>query len=176
MRDLEEDAGTVSGVGLEAATATVLEVHEHAERIVHHPVGAFPLEVRERPDATRIVLELRPVQRSVHGPSFFQPKRRGLNDDSITIGEPPRKGRILRPRSQSGDTRDTQASRRRDFAVTGGQRARITPVQSSPRETGAQPPEFHAPDVVKRAGRWCSQWHRRRRLGPRSRNAKGGQP
>ena len=43
MRHLEEDAGAVARVGLKALAATVLEVDQHAERVIDHAVRALPL-------------------------------------------------------------------------------------------------------------------------------------
>ena len=62
MRHLEQDPGAVAGVVLEALAAAVLEVYQHGQRIVHDGVGAAPLEVGDRADAARVVLELRAVQ------------------------------------------------------------------------------------------------------------------
>ena len=62
VRHLEQDSGSVAGVVLEALAAAVLEVHQHRQRVVDDCVGAASLEVGDRADAARVVLELRAVQ------------------------------------------------------------------------------------------------------------------
>ena len=57
VRDLQQDAGAIACVALEANAAAVLQVHEHGKRIVHHLVGTHAFDVGERADAACIVLE-----------------------------------------------------------------------------------------------------------------------
>ena len=57
VRDLQQDAGAIACVALEANAAAVLQVHEHGERIVHHLVGTYAFDVGERTDAACIMLE-----------------------------------------------------------------------------------------------------------------------
>lgn len=63
MWDLEKDARAVTGVGFQADTAAVLEVHEYGERIVHHLVGTNAFQVRQCADATSIMFERSAVER-----------------------------------------------------------------------------------------------------------------
>ena len=62
MRDLEQHAGAVARVLLQALAAAVLQVHEHRERVVQHRVRALAAKARQRADAACVVLVLRSVQ------------------------------------------------------------------------------------------------------------------
>ncbi len=62
VRYLEEDAGAVARVALQAATAAVLEVDEDGERVVDDRVAADALEVGDDADAAGVVVEFLPVQ------------------------------------------------------------------------------------------------------------------
>ena len=62
VRRLEQDARAVARVALEAHAAAVVEVEEDGERVVEHLVAAHALDVGERADAARVVVELRPVE------------------------------------------------------------------------------------------------------------------
>ena len=62
MRNLEQHAGTVAGIALQAGAATVLKVHEHGKRVVEHGVASLPLQVGQGADAACIVLITGSVQ------------------------------------------------------------------------------------------------------------------
>ena len=62
MRHLEQDAGAVAGIVLEALAATVLEVHKDAQGVVDHLVGTLALQMGKRADAAGIMLELVTVE------------------------------------------------------------------------------------------------------------------
>ncbi len=62
VRDLEQHAGAVARVLLQALAAAVLQVHEHRERVVQHRVRALAAKARQRADAACVVLVLRSVQ------------------------------------------------------------------------------------------------------------------
>ena len=62
VRDLEQDAGAVARVALEARAAAVLEVHQDREGVVEDAVAARAVKVGERADTAGVVLELGPVQ------------------------------------------------------------------------------------------------------------------
>jgi hypothetical protein len=64
---LEENACAVTGVRLKTLASTMLEVDQHAEGVIHHTVGSLSLEMCKRPDATGIMLELRPIQAACLG-------------------------------------------------------------------------------------------------------------
>ena len=55
VRDLEEDAGAVAGVGLRAGGAAVLEVDERLDALVHDVAGGAAVHVRDEGDAAGIV-------------------------------------------------------------------------------------------------------------------------
>ena len=55
VRDLEQHAGAVAGVALQAGAATMFEVHEHGKRVVEHGMAALPLQVGQGADAARVV-------------------------------------------------------------------------------------------------------------------------
>ena len=57
MRNLEQDAGAVAGVLLESRTAAVLQVDQNGQCIVQNLVMALTVDIGERADATRIVVE-----------------------------------------------------------------------------------------------------------------------
>ena len=65
--DLEEHAGAVAGVSLEALAASVLEVDEDRERVVEGLVAADALEVRDCADAAGVVLVFAAVEASSAG-------------------------------------------------------------------------------------------------------------
>ena len=56
IRHLEEDAGAVPGVRLTPARAAMLQVDEHLQRLLHDGVRLLALDVRDEPDAARVVL------------------------------------------------------------------------------------------------------------------------
>ena len=57
MRNLEQDAGTVAGVLLEARAAAVLQVDQNGQRIVQNLVMALTVDIGKCADATCIVVE-----------------------------------------------------------------------------------------------------------------------
>ena len=57
VRHLEEDAGAVAGVALEALAAAVLEVDQDRECVVHGLVRAHAVQLRDGPDAAGVVVE-----------------------------------------------------------------------------------------------------------------------
>ncbi len=59
---LEEDAGAVTRVALQAGAAAVLQVDEDREGVVEHLVGPHTLEAGQGADAAGVVLELGAVQ------------------------------------------------------------------------------------------------------------------
>ena len=62
VRDLEQDAGAVTGVGLGAHRTAVLEVDQGRYGLVHDVPRPASVHVHHERDATRIVLVLWPVQ------------------------------------------------------------------------------------------------------------------
>ena len=62
MRDLQEDSGTVAGLGVGARGAAVLEVRERAERPPHRLVRRHAVEPRDERDAAGVVLVGRVVE------------------------------------------------------------------------------------------------------------------
>lgn len=65
MRYLDEDARAIARVGLEANTTAMLEIDENRKRVVDDLMRAHALEVCQRPDTARIMLELAAVQRRI---------------------------------------------------------------------------------------------------------------
>ena len=63
VRYLDENARAVTGVGLEAHAAAVLEIDEHGQGIVNNLVRTHALEVGQGPDAAGIVFELASIHR-----------------------------------------------------------------------------------------------------------------
>ena len=59
---LEKHAGAVAGVALKPLAASVLEVHQHRERVVEGLVAPLPLEVGDGADAAGIVLVFASIQ------------------------------------------------------------------------------------------------------------------
>ena len=62
VRDLEQHAGTVAGVALQAGAAAMFEVHEHGKRVVEHGVAALALQMGKRADAARVMFVTGSVQ------------------------------------------------------------------------------------------------------------------
>ena len=62
MRHLEEDAGAVAGILLQARAATVLQVDEHRKSIIQNLVALLSMKISERANAARIVFKLRTIQ------------------------------------------------------------------------------------------------------------------
>ena len=59
---LNQDAGAVTGVGLAAARAAVLQVDEHLEAALDDGVRTLSLYIDDEADAARVVLEARVIQ------------------------------------------------------------------------------------------------------------------
>ena len=57
MRNLKQDAGTVTGVLLESRAAAVLQVNQNGQRVVQDLVVALAVDIGKRADATCIVVE-----------------------------------------------------------------------------------------------------------------------
>ena len=62
VRDLEQHAGAIAGVALQAGAAAMLKVHEHGKRIVEHGMAALAFQVGQRADAARVVFVAGSVQ------------------------------------------------------------------------------------------------------------------
>ncbi len=69
MRNLHQDSGPVSCIGLAAPGSTMVQIHEHLERLADDPIGLLPLDVGNETDPARIVLVLRVVQTLFGGES-----------------------------------------------------------------------------------------------------------
>ena len=63
MRHLEQDAGAIAGVALEALATAVLEVHEHRERVLKQLMRLRAAEVGKCADAAGVMLELLAIER-----------------------------------------------------------------------------------------------------------------
>ena len=59
---LDQDASAIAGVGLAAAGAAVIQVHQHLQRLLDDGVGLPALDVNHKANAAGLVLELRVVQ------------------------------------------------------------------------------------------------------------------
>ena len=68
VRELERDAGAVTGVGIGAARAAMREALEHPQRVQHDGTGLLALHVCDEADAARVVLGGRVVQAARHRP------------------------------------------------------------------------------------------------------------
>ena len=62
VRHLEQDAGAVAGVALQARATTMLKVDENRQGVVNHLMRTDALEVSQRADAARVMLELRTIE------------------------------------------------------------------------------------------------------------------
>ncbi len=67
MGDLEQDTGTVARVVLQALTAAMLQIHKDRQGIVDHLVRADALQMGQRANAARVMLELRTIQPALRG-------------------------------------------------------------------------------------------------------------
>ena len=65
MRHLDEYARAITRVGLEANTTAMFEIDENRKRVVDDLMRTHALEVCQRPDAARVMLELAAVQRRI---------------------------------------------------------------------------------------------------------------
>src|SRR5262245_2696182 len=57
VRDLDEDACAVAGLGIGTDSATVLEITEYAEGVRHDLVSLAALQISDEADAAGVVLE-----------------------------------------------------------------------------------------------------------------------
>jgi hypothetical protein len=71
VRHLDQDAGAVAGVGLAAAGAAVVQVHQDGERLLDDVMRTLALHLADESDATGIVLELRIVKTLFRGESVM---------------------------------------------------------------------------------------------------------
>ncbi len=62
VRHLQQQAGAVTGVGLAAARAAVLEIDEELQALLDDVVRLLPLQVDDEADAARVLLVLRVVE------------------------------------------------------------------------------------------------------------------
>lgn len=62
MRDLEQDARTVAGVGLIAHPASMRHPFEHVDRLVDQNVALFPIGLHDHTDPAGVVLKTRVIQ------------------------------------------------------------------------------------------------------------------
>ena len=62
MRDLHENPGSVSRVGLATTGAAMVEVNEHAQTLLDDFVGLASLDINHETDATGVMLEPRIVK------------------------------------------------------------------------------------------------------------------
>ena len=62
MRHLEEDAGAVAGVLLQARAATVLQINEYRKSIIQNLMALLSMKISERANAARVVFKLRTIQ------------------------------------------------------------------------------------------------------------------
>ena len=67
VRDLQEHAGAVAGVGFAAGGAAVVEVGQDLQRLLQDRVGLAPLQVRHKADAAGIVFKRRIVKSLLAG-------------------------------------------------------------------------------------------------------------
>ena len=62
VRDLDEQAGAVAGLGIAAAGTAMTEIHEDLDASLHHVVGGLAGDVRDEADAAGVVLEGRVIE------------------------------------------------------------------------------------------------------------------
>ncbi len=62
VRDLDEDAGAVAGIGLAAGGAAVVEIFEDLDALAHEVVRGTTMEIGDEADAASVVLEPRVVE------------------------------------------------------------------------------------------------------------------
>src|SRR4051812_32876727 len=62
MGHLQNDAGTVAGIGFATAGAAMAEINENGEGLTHDLVRFFPFDVDHETDSARVVFELRVIQ------------------------------------------------------------------------------------------------------------------
>ena len=62
MRRLDENARTVTGIGLATARAAVIQVQQHLQRLLNDGMGLPALDIDHEPHAAGLVLELRVVK------------------------------------------------------------------------------------------------------------------
>ena len=57
MRQLRQDAGAIAGVGLAATSAAMLQIVQYVQRLPDNAMGALPLDMGDKANATGVVLE-----------------------------------------------------------------------------------------------------------------------
>ena len=57
VRDLEENPGSITGTGITALRATMVEVLQDLQALLHHAVGLVPLDVDYKPDPAAVFFE-----------------------------------------------------------------------------------------------------------------------
>ena len=62
MWDLQQDTGPITGIVLTPAGATMVQVLQHRESLLHDLVRLLTLDVHDKADTTGIVLKLRIIQ------------------------------------------------------------------------------------------------------------------
>ena len=62
VRHLDEDAGSVTRIGLAAAGAAMIQVSQDLEPLLDHRMGLGSLDVGDKADAASVVFEVRPVE------------------------------------------------------------------------------------------------------------------
>jgi hypothetical protein len=62
MRHLDEDAGSVTRIGLAAAGAAMIQISQDLEPLLDHRMGLGSLDVGDKADAASVVFEVRPVE------------------------------------------------------------------------------------------------------------------
>ena len=113
VRDLEEHAGAVAGVALQAGAAAVLQVDQDGKRVVQGLVAALALEVRDGADAAGVVLVLAAVQASLAGGLGVAGLRGRLRGCKVLAHGTPLKtmsGRSLRGVRRAAKKRDQDAT------------------------------------------------------------------
>jgi hypothetical protein len=59
---LDQDAGTVAGIGLATAGTAMIQVSEDLQALLDHRVGLGSLDVGDKADAAGVVFEVRPIE------------------------------------------------------------------------------------------------------------------
>ena len=68
VRNLDQDAGAVAGVGLGTGGTAMLHALERLQAAIDDVVRGLPAQVREEPDATGVVFERRVIQAALRPP------------------------------------------------------------------------------------------------------------
>jgi hypothetical protein len=62
VRDLEQNAGTITSVSFATASAPMVQVQEHLNRLFDNPARTATLDVNNEAQPARVMLELRVVK------------------------------------------------------------------------------------------------------------------